>query len=212
MKKSYIIIFMFIFLFHSTQKLFSIIPEGLYITPKAAFAHDGSYAYNKDNGEKGYFNYMGGGFALGYSIPTINKSSPVRFEFEYLGRKLVSMSDDLQMHTLLGSVFFDINFLLTKEKLTDEVYKQTLLTKYAPFTIYLGLSIGGRINTGIPEELNGVKLQNSLSTLVFGVSGGMAFNVLPYMSIDIGYRYLIDTKAQGYHEVLAGLRFKVPKI
>ncbi|WP_297297275.1 invasin [uncultured Brachyspira sp.] len=212
MKKSYIIIFMFIFLFHSTQKLFSIIPEGLYITPKAAFAHDGSYAYNKDNGEKGYFNYMGGGFALGYSIPTINKSSPVRFEFEYLGRKLVSMSDDMQMHTLLGSVFFDINFLLTKEKLTDEVYKQTLLTKYAPFTIYFGLSIGGRINTGIPEELNGVKLQNSLSTLVFGVSGGMAFNVLPYMSIDIGYRYLIDTKAQGYHEVLAGLRFKVPKI
>ena len=212
MKKSYIIIFMFIFLFHSTQKLFSIIPEGLYITPKAAFAHDGSYAYNKDNGEKGYFNYMGGGFALGYSIPTINKSSPVRFEFEYLGRKLVSMSDNLQMHTLLGSVFFDINFLLTKEKLTDEVYKQTLLTKYAPFTIYLGLSIGGRINIGIPEELNGVKLQNSLSTLVFGVSGGMAFNVLPYMSIDIGYRYLIDTKAQGYHEVLAGLRFKVPKI
>lgn len=212
MKKSYIIIFMFIFLFHSTQKLFSIIPEGLYITPKAAFAHDGSYVYNKDNGEKGYFNYMGGGFALGYSIPTINKSSPVRFEFEYLGRKLVSMSDDLQMHTLLGSVYFDINFLLTKEKLTDEVYKQTLLTKYAPFTIYLGLSIGGRINTGIPEELNGVKLQNSLSTLVFGFSGGMAFNVLPYMSIDIGYRYLIDTKAQGYHEVLAGLRFKVPKI
>ena len=212
MKKSYIIIFMFIFLFHSTQKLFSIIPEGLYITPKAAFAHDGSYAYNKDNGEKGYFNYMGGGFALGYSIPTINKSSPVRFEFEYLGRKLVSMSDDLQMHTLLGSVYFDINFLLTKEKLTDEVYKQTLLTQYSPFTIYLGISIGSRINTGIPEELNGVKLQNSSSTLVFGFSGGMAFNVLPYMSIDIGYRYLIDTKAQGYHEVLAGLRFKVPKI
>lgn len=212
MKKNYIIIFMFIFLFHSTQKLFSIIPEGLYITPKAAFAHDGSYAYNKDNGEKGYFNYMGGGFALGYSIPTINKSSPVRFEFEYLGRKLVSMSDDLQMHTLLGSVYFDINFLLTKEKLTDEVYKQTLLTQYSPFTIYLGISIGSRINTGIPEELNGVKLQNSSSTLVFGFSGGMAFNVLPYMSIDIGYRYLIDTKAQGYHEVLAGLRFKVPKI
>lgn len=212
MKKNYIIIFMFIFLFHSTQKLFSIIPEGLYITPKMVFSHNGNEAYIKDNGEKGYFNYMGGGFALGYSIPTINKSSPVRFEFEYLGRKVVSMSDDLQMHTLLGSVYFDINFLLTKEKLTDEVYKQTLLTKYAPFTIYLGISIGGRINTGIPEELNGVKLQNSISTLVFGFSGGMAFNVLPYMSIDVGYRYLIDTKAQGYHEVLAGLRFKVPKI
>ena len=212
MKRHYIIVFMLVFLFYGTEKLFSMIPEGLYIAPKFVFSHDGNYFYVKDNGERGHFNYLGGGFALGYSIPTINKSSPVRFEFEYLGRKLVSMSDDLQMHTLLGSVYFDINFLLTKEKLTDEVYKETLLTQYAPFTIYLGISIGSRINTGIPEELNGVKLQNSSSTLVFGFSGGMAFNVLPYMSIDIGYRFLLDTKAQGYHEVLAGLRFKVPKI
>ena len=29
---------------------------------------------------------------------------------------------------------------------------------------------------------------------------------------EIGYRYLIDTKAEGYHEVLAGIRFKIPKI
>ena len=47
---------------------------------------------------------------------------------------------------------------------------------------------------------------------MFGFSGGMAFNVLPYMSIDLGYRYLLDTKADGYHEVLFGLRFKVPKL
>ena len=58
------------------------------------------------------------------------------------------------------------------------------------------------------------KIQKRLlkSTIVFGFSGGMAFNVLPYMSIDLGYRYLLDTKADGYHEVLFGLRFKVPKL
>ena len=212
MKRYYLAVFMFMLIFSNCQKLFSFIPEGLYVTPKFIFSHDGNYAYTKDDGKLGYFNYLGGGFSIGYSIPTINKSSPVRFEFEYLGRKLVSMSDDLQMHTLLGSVYFDINFLLTKEKLTDEVYKQTLLTQYSPFTIYLGISIGSRINTGIPEELNGVKLQNSSSTLVFGLSGGMAFNVLPYMSIDLGYRYLIDTRADSYHEILLGLRFKVPKL
>ena len=64
---------MFIILFNGTQKLFSYIPEGLYITPKFMFSHDGSYAYIKDDGTKGYFNYLGGGFSIGYSIPTINK-------------------------------------------------------------------------------------------------------------------------------------------
>lgn len=215
MKKSYIIIFMFIFLFHSTQKLFSIIPEGLYITPKAAFAHDGSYAYNKDNGEKGYFNYMGGGFALGYSIPTINKSSPVRFEFEYLGRRVIGLTNDLQMHTLLGSVYFDINFLFINEKLTDTSYKQAMINKYPLFTIYLGLSIGGKIKDYLSNQSdvkNELILRTSETGLVFGFSGGMAFNVLPYMSIDVGYRYLLDVKAEGYHEILAGVRFKVPKL
>ena len=214
MRKYYILVLMLIFLFYSPKKLFSFIPEGLYITPKFVFSHDGNNSYDKGNGEKGYFNYLGGGFALGYSIPTINKSSPVRFEFEYLGRKIIGMSDDLKLHTILGSVYFDLNFLVTKEKLSDEVYKKTLLNQYAPFTIYLGLSMGGKIKDFSDKQTdsNGIKLRTSVSTLVFGFSGGMAFNILPYLSVDIGYRYLIDTKAEGYHEVLAGIRFKIPKI
>ncbi|OEJ14418.1 invasin [Brachyspira hampsonii] len=217
MKRHYIIVFMLVFLFYGTQELFSMIPTGLYITPKLIFSHDGNYYYDKGNGEKGYFNYLGGGFSLGYSIPSINKSSPVRFEFEYLGRRIISMSDDISLHTLLGSVYFDINFFLIKEKLTDESYKQTLLDKYPPFTIYLGLSIGGKIkdcecSQNTDNTANNIKMRSAESTLVFGINGGFAFNVLTYMSIDLGYRYLIDTKANGYHEVLLGLRFKVPKI
>ena len=214
MKRHYIIVFMLVFLFYGTQELFSMIPEGLYITPKFIFSHDGNNYYDKGNGEKAYFNYLGGGFSLGYSIPTINKSSPVRIEFEYLGRKLVSMSDDFQLHTLLGSIYFDINFFFIKEKLTDESYKQTLINKYPPFTIYLGISIGGKIKDCLCTQntIDNIKLRSAESTLVFGFSGGMAFNILPYMSIDLGYRYLLDTKAQGYHEVIAGLRFKVPKL
>ncbi|MEI0517115.1 invasin [Brachyspira murdochii] len=215
MKRYYIIAaFLFMFIYCNPNKLFAIIPEGLYISPKFVFSHDGSYFYTKDDGGKGYLNYFGGGFSLGYSIPTINKSSPVRFEFEYLGRKIISMSDSISLHTLLGSVYFDINFFLIKEKLTYESYKQTLLNKYPPFTIYLGLSIGGRIKDCLCAESQNTetKFRNAVSTLVFGFSGGFAFNVLPYMSIDLGYRYLIDTKADSYHEVLLGLRFKVPKL
>ncbi|ASJ20972.1 hypothetical protein [Brachyspira hampsonii] len=212
MKRHYIIVFMLVFLFYGTQELFSMIPEGLYITPKFVFSHDGNYYYDKGNGQKGYFNYLGGGFALGYSVPSINKSSPVRFEFEYIGRKIIGMTNDIAMHTLLGSVYFDINFFLIKEQLTDESYKQTLLEKYPPFTIYLGISIGGRINDTFNYKLNNMELRNSLTTIVFGFSGGFAFNVLPYMSIDLGYRYLIDTRADGYHEALLGVRFKVPKL
>lgn len=212
MKKYCLMIFMFLFILGNTQKLFSFIPEGLYITPKFIFSHDGNYAYIKDDGQKGYFNYLGGGFSLGYSIPTINKSSPVRFEFEYMGRKVMGMTNDINMHTLLGSVYFDINFFLIKEELTDESYRQTLLNKYPPFTIYLGISIGGRINDYLVNKTEDIETRFSKSTIVFGFSGGMAFNVLPYMSIDLGYRYLIDTKADGYHEALVGIRFKVPKL
>ncbi|CRF31747.1 invasin [Brachyspira suanatina] len=215
MKRYYFIIFMIVFLFHNNQKLFSFIPEGLYITPKFIFSHDGNYAYKKTGNNLGYFNYLGGGFSLGYSIPTINKSSPVRFEFEYMGRTVIGMTNDIKMHTLLGSVYFDINFFLIKEKLTDETYRQTLLNEYPPFTIYLGISIGTKINdylVGTYTDNNKIQKRLSKSTIVFGFSGGMAFNVLPYMSIDLGYRYLLDTKADGYHEVLFGLRFKVPKL
>lgn len=212
MKRYYLIVFMFLLILGNTQKLFSFIPEGLYITPKFIFSHDGNYMYVKENGDKGYFNYLGGGFALGYSIPTINKSSPVRFEFEYMARKVIGMTNDIAMHTLLGSVYFDINFFLIKEELTDESYKQTLLEKYPPFTIYLGISIGGRINDTFNSKINNIELRSSLTTIVFGFSGGFAFNVLPYMSIDLGYRYLIDTRADGYHEALLGVRFKVPKL
>lgn len=215
MKRYYLIIFMIMFLFFNNQKLFSFIPEGLYITPKFIFSHDGNYAYKKTDSDLGYFNYLGGGFSLGYSIPTINKSSPVRFEFEYMGRSVIGMTNDIKMHTLLGSIYFDINFFLIKEELTDESYKQTLLDKYPPFTIYLGISIGTRINNylvGTYTDNNKIQKRLSKSTIVFGFSGGMAYNVLPYMSIDLGYRYLLDTKADGYHEVLFGLRFKVPKL
>ncbi len=215
MKRHYIIVFMLVFLFYGTEKLFSMIPEGLYIAPKFVFSHDGNYFYVKDNGERGHFNYLGGGFALGYSIPTINKSSPVRFEFEYLGRRVIGLTNDLQMHTLLGSVYFDINFLFINEKLTDTSYKQAMINKYPLFTIYLGLSIGGKIKDYLSNQSdvkNELILRTSETGLVFGFSGGMAFNVLPYMSIDVGYRYLLDVKAEGYHEILAGVRFKVPKL
>ncbi|WP_300717724.1 invasin [uncultured Brachyspira sp.] len=212
MKRYYIIIFMFIIILNSTQKLFSYIPEGLYITPNFIFSHDGNYYYIKDNGKKGYFNYLGGGFSLGYNIPTINKSSPVRFEFEYMGRNIIEMTNDIKMHTILGSVYFDINFFLIKERLTDESYKQTLIDKYPPFTIFLGFSIGAKLKDSFLAEYDEAKHRISVNTLVFGFSGGMAFNVLPFMSIDLAYRYLLDTKAEGYHEALLGVRFKVPKL
>ena len=215
MKRYYIIAaFIFMFIYYSPNKLFSIVPEGLYISPKVVFSHDGSYYYPKANEEKAYLNYFGGGFSLGYSIPTINKSSPIRFEFEYLGRKIISMSDDVTLHTLLGSLYFDINFFLIKEKLTPESYKQTLLDKYPPFTIYFGVSIGGRIKDClcVQSQNTETKLRNSESTLVFGLGGGFAFYLRSYISLDLGYRYLIDTRADSYHEILLGLRFKVPKL
>ena len=72
--------------------------------------------------------------------------------------------------------------------------------------------MGAKLKDSFLTTYNGTEYRTSVNTLVFGFSGGMTFNVLPYMSIDLGYRYLLDTKADGYHDVLLGLRFKVPKL
>lgn len=205
MKKFYIIVF----LFYSSYKLFSFIPEGLYLSPKFIYSIYGK-SYIKENGKKGFYNYLGGGFSLGLSIPTMNQSSPVRFEFEYMNRVLVDTIDKFNIHTFLGSVYFDINLFLIRDPLTPKMYRETLLNKYPPFSIFFGISIGNKMYDSLIDKRENYRLSKNI--LVFGFSGGFAFNVIKFMSIDIGYRYLIDIEAKGYHEIIFGLRFKVPKI
>lgn len=204
------------------SNLFAISPKGLYLSPKFMFSHDANNAYIKDNGKQGYFNYLGFSLALGYGITTENTVSPVRLEFEYSIGKAVGMKKNFLTHTLLGTIYYDINFFFTNEEVNNQTKEEILKNQYPLFSIYLGFSIGTKINTllknRIEQEGIGInikpdnKLNISRSAIVFGFSLGFSYNIKNWLAADIGYRFVVDVASKWYHEVLLGLRFTFPKL
>ena len=204
------------------SNLFAVSPKGLYLSPKFMFSHDANNVYIKDNGSKGYYNYLGLSLALGYGITTENTVSPVRLEFEYSIGKAVGVNDSILFHTLLGTVYYDINFFFTDIEINEDSKSNILKNQYPLFSIFLGFSIGTKINTQLNRKIdlnidtqNTVaddKLNVSRSALAFGFSGGFSFNIRSWLAADIGYRFIIDVTPRWYHEVLLGLRFTIPKI
>ena len=196
-------------------------PKGLYFSPKFMFSHDANNIYIKDNGKKGYYNYLGLSVALGYGIPTTNTVSPVRLEFEYSITKAVGINKNYLFHTLLGTIYYDINFFFTDTEITDESKINILQNQYPLFSIYLGFSFGTKINTQLKSKVvKGEKIDyipdNNLNltrnAIVFGFSGGFSFNIKSWLAADIGYRFIIDVTPRWYHEILLGLRFTIPKL
>ena len=204
------------------SNLFAISPKGLYLSPKFMFSHDANNAYIKDNGKQGYFNYLGFSLALGYGITTENTVSPVRLEFEYSIGKAVGMKKNFLTHTLLGTIYYDINFFFTNEEVNNQTKEDILKNQYPLFSIYLGFSIGTKINTQLKNriEQEGIginiepdnKLNISRSAIVFGFSLGFSYNIKNWLAADIGYRFVVDVAPKWYHEVLLGLRFTFPKL
>lgn len=204
------------------SNLFAISPKGLYLSPKFMFSHDANNAYKKDNGKQGYYNYLGFSLALGYGITTENTVSPVRLEFEYSIGKAVGMKKNFLTHTLLGTIYYDINFFFTNEEVNNQTKEDILKNQYPLFSIYLGFSIGTKINTllknRIEQEGIGInikpdnKLNISRSAIVFGFSLGFSYNIKNWLAADIGYRFVVYITPKWYHEVLLGLRFTFPKL
>lgn len=202
--------------------LFAVSPKGLYFSPKFIFSHDANNIYTKEDGSRGYYNYLGASFSLGYGITTENTVSPVRLEFEYSIGKAVGLKDDYLLHTLLGTVYYDINFFFTDIELNDDSKKNILQNQYPLFSIFLGFSIGTKINTRLKyqtyigeteiTEVADDKLNISRTALVFGFTGGFSFNIRSWLAFDIGYRFIIDVTPRWYHEALAGFRFTIPKL
>lgn len=205
------------------SNLFAISPKGLYLSPKFMFSHDANNAYKKDNGKQGYYNYLGFSLALGYGITTENTVSPVRLEFEYSIGKAVGIKDNFLTHTLLGTIYYDINFFFTNEEVNNQTKEDILKNQYPLFSIYLGFSIGTKINTQLKmkktvvddlslEDIPDNKLNISRSAIVFGFSLGFSYNIKNWLAADIGYRFVVDITPKWYHEVLLGLRFTFPKL
>lgn len=201
------------------SNLFAISPKGLYLSPKFMISHDANNM--KADGTK--YNYLGLSIALGYGITTENTVSPVRLEFEYSIGKAVGIKDNFLTHTLLGTIYYDINFFFTNEEVNNQTKEEILKNQYPLFSIYLGFSIGTKINTQLKmkkdmrnalgiKDIPDNKLNISRSAIVFGFSLGFSYNIKNWLAADIGYRFVVEVAPKWYHEVLLGLRFTFPKL
>ena len=47
------------------------------------------------------------------------------------------------------------------------------------------------------------------SSFAFGINAGLAYNILDWLAVDLGYRYLLGFGFNNAHEVLLGARFTI---
>ena len=186
--------------------------KGLYFVPKFYYSHDANNTYVNEDGSIGYYNYVGGGLSVGYGLPTKNKVSPFRLEIEYAFTHAVGTSNNVNMHNIFTTFYYDINFLFTDDLLIDdELSKQILQTTYPLFSLFFGVSVGANITTSYDAVILGdLELNLSRYSFAFAFTGGFSYYILPWLNMDIAYRFLIDVAPRWHHELLFGLRFTIP--
>ncbi len=209
------ILIIFVFLFHIYNNVFSqevISAKGLYFSPKFYYSHDANNSYVQEDGSIGYYNYVGGSFSVGYGLPTKNKVSPFRLELEYNFSHAVFTSNNVNMHNIFTSFYYDINFLFTDDPLIDQALSEQILeTTYPLFSLFFGFSIGANIITSYDlVSVSDLDLNLARYAFAFAFTGGFSYYILSWLNVDIAYRFLIDVAPKWHHELLLGLRFTIP--
>ena len=192
---------------------------GLYLAPKFIF-NIGDSGIQKEDKEKNTMNmYIGGGISIGYNFDVLSKYSTLRIEFEYLYRNptpnnaYLNNIQSMQMHTFLAAAYYDINFIYINYDNKDS--KRSVLNngKRPVMSIYLGFLVGGALNTCIMNtiyEYNGLfkysSYYNELQFL-YGAGGGLAFHLTPVLSLDLGYRIILNLESKFTHDAAVSVRF-----
>lgn len=197
----------------STNSAYSILAKGLYFSTKFYYDHDANNAYTKQDGSMGLYNYLGASFSLGYGIPTKNTVSPFRIEVEYSIGEAVSVPSKTQIHNILASFYYDINFIFAEKRFTKNKESRSKLfqTEYPLFSIFLGASMGAKITTADNVQVSDENISNvARRALAFGFTVGFSYYILEWLNFDIGYRFLIDVAPKWNNEIFAGFRFTIP--
>lgn len=190
---------------------------GAYLAPKFIFEIEDS-GIKKENSSKNTQNlYAGGGIALGYNFDIFHKYSTVRVEFEYLYRNPTSGNKyseiiSKQEHTFLVGAYYDYNFWYVDYDNPDSARSILNDGKRPMMSVYAGILFGGELDryiTCTSFEYNGLfktsKYYNK-TQFVYGFGGGLAFHVTEIVSIDLGYRLLLDMNSKLNHDVVASVR------
>ncbi|MEI0517116.1 outer membrane protein [Brachyspira murdochii] len=192
---------------------------GLYLAPKFIF-NIGDSGIQKEGDKKNTQNmYAGGGISIGYNFDVLNKYSTLRIEFEYLYRNpapnnaYLNNVQSMQVHTFLAAAYYDINFLYINYDNKDSVRSIMHKGKRPVMSVYLGFLLGGALNTCIIKtsyEYNGIFKNSTYYNnfqFIYGVGGGLAFHITPVVSIDLGYRLILNLENKFGHDAAVSVRF-----
>ena len=210
-KKLFLICFMF-FCFNNVA---SAIETGLYIAPKFIFS--GSPLKISDTNVNNL--YIGAGASIGYNFYAMNLLSPVRVEFEYLYRNGLNRNTysdtnvrNMNMHTFLFGFYYDFYFFKINYNplVESKVYRNG---KRYLMSVYLGILIGADLEQYVigdtfVEKIGMISIANYYNKSKFNIGFGLGFalNITTFVTIDFGYRFLLDSQTKMKHDFIAAMR------
>ena len=193
---------------------------GAYLSPKFLVEIEDSGIRKPDNDKKNIQNlYVGGGIALGYNFDIFHKYSTVRVEFEYLFRSpmpenaYITSVQTMQSHSFLFGAYYDYYFWYVDYDNPDSIRSKINNGKRPLMSVYVGILIGGAINTYTVSEsyeYGGIFKTSTYynkGQFLYGFGLGLGFHITPLLSADIGYRLLFTEETQSNHDIIASLRF-----
>lgn len=207
-------LFFICFIFFCSRSIASAIETGLYISPKFIFSGLSLKVSNKNVNNL----YVGAGASIGYNFYAINLYSPVRVEFEYLYRSGLERNihsdatvKDMNMHTFLFGAYYDFYFCKVNYNplVESKVYRNG---KRYLMSVYLGILIGAAmeqyITETVVEKIGMVSIANYYNKSQFNIGFGLGFalNITTFVTVDVGYRFLIDTEVKMKNDFIAAMR------
>ena len=212
------ILFITVSIFYQGSKAYGYDLEGIYIAPKVNY-------YPENPSGRIWDHYAGGGVAVGFDLFRLKEPFPIplRVELEYLGRVLTT-NTRTTIHTVTAGIYYDLNLFHVRSSELDTLTTKSVYTIKRPFmAIYLGVHAGARIGYVTDEPtapgntnvgLRQIRTGTATTTLYLGLGGGFAFHVTSWLTLDLGYRFVLGQQQMfGYksgHDVLLSFRFTKP--
>ena len=208
-------LFLICFIFFCFNNVASAIETGLYLSPKFIFSALSLKVSNRNVNNL----FIGAGASIGYNFYAINLLSPVRAEFEYLyrnglNRNTYSDSEvkEMNAHTFLFGFYYDFYFFKINYNplVESKVYRNG---KRYLMSVYLGILIGADLEQYVigdtfVEKIGMISIANYYNKSKFNIGFGLGFalNITTFVTIDFGYRFLLDSQTKMKHDFIAAMR------
>lgn len=115
---------------------------------------------------------------------------PLRVDIEYMFQEVIDKKDPW-MQSIMASIYYDINIFFVKNRELDTVTTRGIYSRIPNMSIYFGLSFGNRLYQmhQVYDDIG--KAIITRSSFAFGINAGLAYNILDWFAVDLGYRYLL---------------------